>query len=134
LSPEDQITRLKKELRKLGWTEPVPGRPTTPPVSMEEFIGLRMEATNLTGKLQKQETDHKRRVHKLQTKHAEEVAALNLDIFELRDELKTRESNKQFEQPSSFHTTGLVIELSTQVSELTAEVEELRENLARYEN
>ena len=76
LSREDQITRLKKELKKLGWTEPVPVRPATPPVSMEvcplscskpalatsvylthsksqEFIGLRMEATNLTGKLQK---------------------------------------------------------------------------------
>lgn len=126
LSVEDQIASLKKELRKLGYEEPQMIRPSTPPVSLEENQRLQTEVRNLQQALQKYERLHKTRIQKLKTGHAEEVATLNLDIFELRDQL--RNQNKE----NSNTDYGLVIELSTQVSMLNAEIESLHEELAKH--
>ena len=42
-----------------------------------------------------QERLHKTRIQKLKTGHAEEVATLNLDIFELRDQLRNQNKGEQ---------------------------------------
>lgn len=128
LSADDQIKQLKKELSKLGYEEPLPQRPVTPPVSMEDHVKLLSEVRHLNSSLAKTEKDYKIRIHKLKTNHAEEIASLNLDIFELKDQLKNQSTVPS--QPDS----RLIIELSTQVSTLSAEIEELQEKLGKYEN
>jgi len=127
LSEEDQIKRLKLELNKLGYEEPQIVRPSTPPVSLEVHTRLQTEVGNLKQALQKSERMNKARIQRLKVAHAEEVASLNLDIFELRDQLKHQNN----EAPNT--DTRLVIELSTQVSTLSAEIERLQEELANYE-
>jgi len=131
LSVEDQIKKLKKELERLGYVEPQLVRPITPPVSLEEHTRLQTEVGNLQQALQRSERVHKARVQKLKVAHAEEVATLNLDIFELRDQLKNQNDGGHHETPNI--DTRLVIELSTQVSTLTTEVESLQEKIAEYE-
>ena len=42
-----------------------------------------------------QERVHKTRIQKLKVAHAEEVASLNLDIFELRDQMKHQSNGEQ---------------------------------------
>ncbi|KAL5258715.1 hypothetical protein ACHWQZ_G009245 [Mnemiopsis leidyi] len=131
LSVEDQISRLKDELQKLGYAEPQIVRPATPPVSLEAHRRLQTEAANLKQALEKSERAHKARIQKLKVSHAEEIATLNLDIFELRDQLKHQSSG--ISENPGISDTRLVIELSTQVSSLTSELEELREKLVKYE-
>jgi len=126
LPSEDQITRLKKELKKLGYIEPQPQRPVTPPISMQDYQQLQTESRSLRTALEKSEASHRAKVQKLVLGHAEEIATLNLDIFELRDQLNTQDAPKA--------DSRLVIELSSQVSQLIGEVETLQQKLSKYES
>lgn len=133
LSIDDQITRLQTELKKLGVGPPKPVI-IKPPVSMEEYTSLQAEIMRKKHDIQKQERYYESRIQSIKTKDAEEKANLKLEIFELRDQCQTlRDKQGQSSVSATPPDMRLVIQLSEQVAELSAELDEANQTLAQYE-
>jgi len=134
LSIDDQITRLQMELKKLGVGPPKPTI-VKPVISMEEYTSLQAELMRKKHDYQKQERYYESRIQSIKTKDAEEKASLKLEIFELRDQCQALKDKQK--AGSSVSATPpdmrLVIQLSEQVVELSAELDEANAILARYE-
>lgn len=133
LSIDDQVTRLQTELKKLGVTPPKPVI-VKPPVSMEEYTSLQAELMRTKHEHQKQERYYESRIQSIKTKDAEEKASLKLEIFELRDQCQTLKDKLNGRSSAPPPDMRLVIQLSEQVAELSAELDEANLMLSQYEN